>query len=244
MNKMKRYCRILLPVLLLTLAGCAKIQGVLASSGLLASASKSSASAPAQDINSRMMRVDKANDRQVARNALTRELMRESDQACELYLARIPAQVARWEMEMRRDDKLESTLADAIKVRALDRVTPDLILHPPGDSSQAAPELAASITAMVRKNRAQTSMILKDREEMDIHRYSLKQALQDVQGYHQLCSLELGAAEVARATVQPTSVADKQAQIEPLMQLRQILMQQGLNTRAVQQKIDAVIMER
>ncbi|MDX8405472.1 MAG: hypothetical protein R8K50_04900 [Mariprofundus sp.] len=244
MKKFNQYCYFLLPFLLLGLGGCASIQNTFdsATSGLTFP-SKRAGSTPAQDINSRMMRVDQANDRQAARNALVRELINEADQSCEQMLAGIPERVSKWKLTMRPLDKLDETLATAIEHRPLDRVNEEVALHLAVDSSRASQQLATSIIAMIRKTGEQTVLILKAREEMDIHRYSLKQALQDVQSYHRLCSLELGTAEVARATLKHPSMAEKQAQIDALIQLRKTLIQQGLNTRAIQQKIDAVILD-
>ncbi|GAV20593.1 hypothetical protein MMIC_P1562 [Mariprofundus micogutta] len=103
-------------------------------------------------------------------------------------------------------------------------------------------ELGTSIISVIKTNRKHSRSILKEREDMDIHRYSVKQALQDIQVYHQSCSIQLGVSEVARMTSQRMTLDEKKAAIESLLQLRQTLMKQGLSTRSVQQKIDAVIL--
>ncbi|WP_072659906.1 hypothetical protein [Mariprofundus micogutta] len=121
-------------------------------------------------------------------------------------------------------------------------MTPELTMQQPDRAVNPVKELGTSIISVIKTNRKHSRSILKEREDMDIHRYSVKQALQDIQVYHQSCSIQLGVSEVARMTSQRMTLDEKKAAIESLLQLRQTLMKQGLSTRSVQQKIDAVIL--
>jgi len=245
MKQLNQGCRVILPLLLLMLGGCANIQQTFKSgtAGLLSAFSEKTTPASGHDITSRMLRVDQASDRVTARNALTHELLSDSDQACDKLLARVPEQIDKWNIESGNADKLTPILADGIQQRQFDSVNPALVLNQPAISSKPKQQLAEAIVSMIKKQRARIRLALTGREEMDIHRYSVKQALQDVQTYHRACSVELGISEVARSDSQGMTAEEKQAKIESLLQLRQTLMQQGLNTRAIQQKIDAVVLE-
>ena len=237
--------KILAATSLFTLSGCANIQDMYESTTTTLFAGmpeKGSYTSTANDITTRMLRVDRANDRNAARNALVRELITESDQICDKRLAAFPEQIEAWKLRAAKADSLNSTLENGIEQRVLDTINPELKMNQPPISSQPKKLLGETIIAMIRKNRTQTRIILKNREEMDIHRYSVKQAMQDVQNYHRSCTVELGLSEVVRATSRRMSPDEKQAKIESLMLLRQTLMKQGLSTRSVQQKIDAVIL--
>jgi len=245
MKQLNQCCRVMLPVFLFTLTGCANIQKAIESgaSGLRSAFAEESPTTSAHDITSRLIRADQANDRIAARNTLSRELINDSDQACSTVLASIPEQVEKWKFESGHTDKLEKILTDGINQRQLDAVNPALALNQPAITNKPKQQLGESIVSMIKKQRGRIRLTLAEREDMDIHRYTLKQALQDVQAYHRTCSVDLGLSEVARSTSQGMSAEEKQAKIESLLQLRQTLMQQGLNTRAVQQKIDAVVLE-
>jgi len=230
---------------LLSLSSCANIQDMYDTTTTTLFAGmpeKESYTSTANDITSRMLRVDRAMDRNVARNALMQELITESDQICNSKLAGIPKQVEGWKLKSKKNDTLNSTLENGIGQRVLDATNPELALKQPDRSNQPKKVLGEAIVSMIKKNREHTRTILKNREEMDIHRYSVKQAMQDIQTYHRSCDPELGISEVVRATSRRMTAAEKQAEIESLMLLRQTLMKQGLSTRSVQQKIDAVIL--
>ncbi|WP_155901577.1 hypothetical protein [Mariprofundus ferrooxydans] len=242
MTRLNRYCRMTLPVLLLSMSGCADIQQAFdpGRSGLLSAFSKEAASG--HDIRSRLLHADQASDREAARNALIREFISTSDQSCNKVLAGIPGQVKKWELKSRHTDNLDKILADGIGQRQFDSVNPALTLNRPGEADHSKQLLAESIISTIRHNRERTLVEIQAHEEMNIHRYSLKQALQNVQAYHSACAVEAGIAGVARSTMRRMTPAEKQAEIESLMQLRQTLIRQGVSTRAVQKKIDAVIM--
>jgi len=247
MTSLNHGCRLIVAAaFLFSLSGCADVQGMYESTTTtLFEGLPKTESHPvlAKDITSRMDRVDNAMDRNMARNTLIRELIAESDQICNSRLAEIPDQMEKnWKLKTARGDALSSTLDNGIEQRILDTITPDLTMNQPLTFNHPKKVLGESIVSMIRKNREQSRIILKSREEMDIHRYSLKQAMQGVQAYHRSCTIELGISELAGMTSHRMSAQEKQAKIESLMLLRQTLMKQGLSTRSVQQKIDAVIL--
>jgi len=78
--------------------------------------------------------------------------------------------------------------------------------------------------------------------ETNIHHYSLKQALMDINAYHETCTNAFGANELAHSSMHKTTPAEKRVAIAELMQLRKEMKSQGLNTRSIQHKIDTIIM--
>jgi len=245
MKRATPYNRLMLPVLLLGLSGCSTYDAIVGSdtSAMFSRISDSERQTrDPDDASTRLMNIDRALDRNSARNRLVREFIAESDQACDRTLADISGQIENWKMEPQKADKLSVMLQDAMAQRQLDTVNPDLAITPPATSANPAIALRESILTTIKKSREEIRKLLKEREDTDIHRYSVKQALQDVQTYHHSCALQPGVSEVARLSSHRMSAAEKQAEIEALMQLRQTLIQQGISTRAVQRKIDEVIL--
>ncbi len=241
----KPYFRLILPALLLGLTGCSGFQGSYdsdTSSMFTEISGNERETSGNKKIDKRLVELDHALDRNAARNALVREFIAESDQVCDKKLTAISDQIEEWELNPKQSDKLSKTLNETIASRQLDTVTPELTINQPASASNPVKELGQSIVSIIKRNREQTRVILKDREYMDIHRYSVKQALQDMQVYHQSCSIQLGISEAARMTSQRMTTEEKKAEIESLIQLRETLMKQGLSARAIQQKIDAVIL--
>jgi len=239
------YFRLILPALLLGLSGCSTYEAIVGSdtSTMFSRISDNERqNHGADDASTRLMNIDHALDRNAARNGLVRDLVAESDQACDKTIAAISTQVEAWELRPQKADKLGLLLQDAMAQRQLDIISPELVIDQPAISATPTKALGEAIVAAINKNRAQIRKLLKEREDTDIHRYPVKQALQDVQAYHHACSLQLGVSEVARLSSPRMTPAERQTEIEALMQLRQTLMQQGLSTRSVQQKIDAVIL--
>jgi len=243
--QLKPYYRLILPSLLLGLTGCSSFQDTYNSdtSSMFYEISETEGETSGnKKIDKRLVELDHALDRNAARNALMREFIVESDQACDKKLTDISDQIEDWELNPDKSDKLSKILNETIASRQLDTVTPELAINQPASANNPVKELGESIVSIIQRNRKQTRVILKDREDMDIHRYSVKQALQDMQAYHQSCSIQLGVSEAARLASQRMTTEEKKAEIESLIQLREILMKQGLSTRAIQQKIDAVIL--
>ncbi len=246
MKPLQPFCRICLPLLLVALTGCANVRDALdaGKSGLMSMLpEKSSDTVPAHgDITSRLHRVDQAYDNTLARNTLTHELIDGADQTCKQTFVDLTAQIKHWKMPSSRHDKLDEMLTIGIAQRNLDRSNPELSLVQPADATNAKQQLTDAIITTINKQRGAIRLALTAREKMDISRYPIKQALRDVQAYHRACTLSSGLAGVAHNTSQRMTAEEKHEQIESLMQLRQTLMQQGLNTRAIQQKIDTIIL--
>ncbi|MDQ6993023.1 MAG: hypothetical protein Q9M31_06065 [Mariprofundus sp.] len=192
----------------------------------------------------RIKRIDQASDRMTARNDIMHELIQTSNQTCEHILSKLPKQIKRWNIESEKSNN-SSLLEDTIERRKFDNVDPSLALQQSIFTHPAKQELARAITAMIKKNRYQLYLTLRNREDMDISQYSLKQALQNLVTYQHACSVEQGISDLALAsTQQHTTIEEKQAQIESLIKLRQTLIEQRLGTQAIQQQIDAIIMSK
>ena len=194
------------------------------------------------EFSARMTRVDQANDRQAARNNLIEELMRESDQRCRENLVEIREQIEDWDFDAPPLDQFSATLERGMAQRNYDTINSDL--KPIAASAQIKPgaELGQTITSKIEARRKQLGNAIRERKDMDIHRYPVKQALGDIKAYHQSCSLNLGIGEMVRASNPVYTDEQRKAKIESLMKLRQTLIDQGISPRAVQQKIDAVIL--
>jgi len=245
MKQLNQCCRVILPVLLLMLGGCVTVQDVMESdpSGLLSSLAEKTAATPAEVINKRMLHADQASDRIGARNSLIGELISDADQVCHHRLALLPQQIEKWTLAIHRRDKLAILLNDGISQRPLDHINPDLAIALPEPGPDPKQQLADAMVAIITAQREAIRTTLTAREELDIHRYPIKQALLDVRTYHLACSAELGLSGVTHASSsQRMTVEEKQMKVESLIQLRQILMEQGLSTRTIQKQIDAVIL--
>lgn len=235
---------------LLLLPGCAVIDDAYSTSGsgalpgiLDQIGGDSEEQKQAKAMNLRMMSVDQAADRVRARNELIIDLLTESDTACSKRLTEMAADAEHWPVsKSEKKDQLSLTLESGIAQRKYDKSNADMRIALPETTGSAAETLVRTIGEQIDKQRQQTRTEIEARLQMDIHRYTLKQALEDVQTYHESCSIEQGAAAVARATERRMSAEERQAELESLFKLRQTLMEQGLSTRAVQKKIDAVIM--
>ncbi|TLS77983.1 hypothetical protein FE236_02525 [Mariprofundus erugo] len=228
-------------ILLMTgLNGCNSVQKLIGSENAAMLESLTSS----KSITSRIQHIDQANDRQAARNIIIQELLAESDRKCALVLKEVPEQINKWHLGSVDGDKLTTMLTENIAKREFDPLNDELTNNPLAATENPQKELADTIISVIEKQRQQILSTLKTREEIDIHGYSMRQALQDIRYYHNSCSIPYGISTVAAATTPAMTPEEKQAAIDALMQLRQTLIEQGISTRAVQQKIDAVIMAK
>lgn len=244
MKQLNRYRRVLLPSLLLILSGCVTVQDAMDSdpTGVLKAFATKATSTPAELMNERMLHADQASDRIKARNSLINEFIKDSNLVCNHRLASLSKQIERWTLESHHRDKLATLLADGMARRTLDYINPDMVLDQPAIAAEPKQQLVEAMIAIITKQREAIRATMIEREEMDIHRYTLKQALQDVYTYHLTCSAELGLSGVIHNASPRMTPEEKQAKIDSLMQLRQTLIRQGISTRAVQKKINAVIL--
>lgn len=195
-----------------------------------------------KSIAARIRHIDQANDRQAARNAIIHELVAESDRKCALILKEVPDQINKWHFNSVDGDTLTAMLTENIGKREFDPLNDELTNKPLSANDNPTQALADTVVSVIEKQRQQILSTLKTRQEIDIHGYSMRQALQDIRYYHSSCSVAYGISEVAAAMTPAMTPEEKQAAIDALMQLRQTLIQQGISTRAVQQKIDAIIL--
>ncbi|EAU53839.1 hypothetical protein [Mariprofundus ferrooxydans] len=244
MKQLNRYRRVLLPSLLLILSGCVTAQDAMDSdpTGVLKAFATKATATPADLMNDRMLHADQASDRIKARNSLISEFIEDSNLVCNHRLAGLSKQIKRWSLESHHRDKLAALLTDGMARRTLDYINPDMVLDQPAIAAEPKQQLVEAMIAVITKQREAIRTTMLAREEMDIHRYTLKQALQDVYTYHLTCSAELGLSGVIHNASPHMTPEAKKATIDSLIQLRQTLIQQGISTRAVQKKIDAVIM--
>jgi len=237
--------------LLFALAGCATINDTYSTSGgsivpefiSNIGSGKSTVEKRSDAMTVRMMSVDQASDRMRARNELIVDLLDESDGLCTARLEKIAAKAQKWPLQDESEpDQLDSALSKGIAQRQYDKINPDMRLPISDASGHPGQTLAAIISKEIRKQRQTTRNSIENRLQMDIHQYSLKQSLEDVQVYHNSCRLDQGIASVAKATSIRMTAEERQAELDSLLQIRQTLMHQGLSTRAIQKKIDALIM--
>ncbi len=187
--------------------------------------------------------LDLANDREAARNRFMQELITSSDKICEKYKQQILNDSQQWNMYSEKGGlQFETKLKEAISLRQSDRINPNMTILSMHEMDSAEHAMATILTETIESSQKMARIQLKARMEDSIRQYSVKQGLLDLQAYHHSCSVQFAAAAVARARAEKMTPEEKSASIEALLQLRQKLMDEGLNTRAVQQKIDALIL--
>jgi len=186
--------------------------------------------------------LDLANDREAARNAYIQDMIAVSDRICEEHMQQIRHDSLQWSMDTETDNgALEQQLKEAIRLRDSDHITPNMTILSIPETETPENTMANLLIETIEATRRLARIQIKSSMENAIRQYSLKQGLLDVQAYHRSCSVPYAAAVVARAG--EMTAPERNASIEDLMQLRQKLMDEGLNTRVVQQKIDALILD-
>ena len=189
--------------------------------------------------------VDEAVDRTAARNRLIRTMISESDKSCVQYLSELQSDAEqKVVLKQRARDALDKRLQAAIALRRFDHVDADKLLLAGHDSHETAVHAVnRTLAATIRRSRAMSAMQLSKRLEADITAYSLKQALLDVSAYHDSCSADFAVIELTRTVTEARSADERSASMAALIQLRKQLISQGISTRVLQQKIDALIMD-
>jgi len=230
-----------LAVLLLVvgLTGCGAIKNISDGKPLLFNASGAKEQS---DLQARIRVIEEANDREAARNKWIQEKMSSSDQLCDAYINSMLQNSEAWQLSEKHNDELDKNLQLAISLRKFDRADSDALLFARGDEKKLENPIALSLAKTIERTRRMARIQMKARLEGSFAQYSVKQALMDVAAYHGSCSTKFAATELARSTTMAMSPEQKSESIASLMQLRQKLMDEGLNTRSVQQKIDAVIL--
>ncbi|MBN4077062.1 hypothetical protein JYT48_02200 [Mariprofundus ferrooxydans] len=221
-------------VLLVVLSSCGSLQS------LLLSTSDDGASALKEELRD----VDQANDRAASRNKMMWEMIAASDHICEQYINDMLSDSdASFPLRERSVDALDTKLTAAIGLRSFDQTNAESTLFAALHVGSAAAAIRTALAKTITRTRGLARIQLKARLGGYISEYSVKQALMDVAAYHNSCSARFAATELARVTTMQMSDTKREASIETLMQLRQKLMSEGMNTRAVQQKIDALILD-
>jgi len=222
-------------VLLLGLSSCGTLQSFLPSS-------------PQADgdsvLKQELRAIDEASDRKLSRNALIRKMLANSDQRCEQYINNMRnSHEQSFSINDRAHDELDARIQSAIRLRKFDKANVETTLFSSVHVEQPSVALRAALAKTIERSRALARVQLKARLESDIAAYSVKQALMDVAAYHHGCSAVFAATKLARVTTMQMTDAKRKAALETLMQVRQKLISEGINTRSVQQKIDALILD-
>jgi len=222
-------------VFLLSLSSCGTLQSFL----------PSSPEADGESVLKQELRViDEANDRAASRNKMIQKMMVESDDVCQHYVKQVLAEGGKeFPFREKTNDGLDAKLKSAIALRRFDQADENKTLFASRHVEDPEKDVRIALVKTIIKTRALARIQLKARLDGYITGYSLKQALMDVAAYHHSCSASFAATELARLTTMQMSDATRKASIETLMALRQKLMSEGINTHAVQQKIDALILD-
>ena len=188
---------------------------------------------------------DLANDREAARNTFIQKMMITSDQLCEKYKRKIIDDSQSWSIKSEKYDKqFDEQLKEAISIRQSDLVRPNVTILARNEGETVEYAIAQTLVESIESTRNMAGVQLKARMEDSLRQYSLKQGLLDLKAYHDSCSVAFAAQTLARESVGKMTSSERNASIESLMKLRQKLMDEGLNARAVQQKIDALILDQ
>ncbi|NWF37185.1 hypothetical protein [Mariprofundus sp. KV] len=232
---------ILLSLLLISLSGCSNLEAIY-EEGRAKLFSSTGKSDKLTAMDRQLQAVDRANDRVAARNELVRQMIAESDSACEKELGIIADDIENWKIDNRAPGPLGEKLEAAIAKRQFDTGNTKESQFVQGNAEPPAKALANAIVETIKRNRNKARSTLDERMEASINHYSLKQALMDLDAYHNLCTTALGASQLARSTSVRMSPEEKSAAIDSLVQMRKKLMQEGINPRSIQRKIDDIIM--
>ncbi len=222
------------------LAGCGAIKNISDGKPLLFN---SSGAKEQSDLQARIRVIEEANDREVARNKWIEEKMNHSDQLCGTYINSMLKNSEAWQLNDKDNDELDKKLQLAISLRKFDRADPDALLFARGDEKKLENPIALSLIKTIERSRRMARIQMKARFEGSFAQYSVKQALMDVAAYHRSCSTKFAAEKLARSTTMLMSPEQREESIQTLMQLRQKLMDEGMSTRSVQQKINAIILD-
>jgi len=217
----------------------------LSSCGTLQSFVPSFSEAGAESVLKQQLRaIDEANDRAVSRNKMIWEMITASDQICNEYVNQMLHEAGqKFPFREKGNDGLDAKLESAIALRKFDHASVNHTLFATVDVEDPEKDVRIALAKTIMNTRALARIQLKARLDGYISEYSVKQALMDVAAYHNSCSASFAATELARVTSMQMSDAKRKTSIEALIQLRQKLMSEGMNTRAVQQKIDTLILD-
>ena len=234
---------ILLSLLLISLSGCSNLEAIYkdGKSMLFSSTTKND---KLTALDRQLQAVDRANDRAAARNELVRQMIAESDSACEKELGIIAGDIENWKLDNRAPGPLGEKLGAAIAKRQFDSGNAKASQFVQANTEPPAKALANAIVETVKRNRNLARVKLDERMEASINHYSLKQALMDLDAYHNICTAAFGASQLASTTTVHMSPEEKSAAIDSLVQMRKQLMQEGINPRSIQRKIDEIIMAK
>jgi len=230
---------ILLSLALIALSGCSHVEAIYKDGkSMLSDSMKSDAS---ETMSPQLQAVDRANDREAARNKLAREMIAESDRSCEKQLSRIDSAVENWNISSNSPGELEEKLDSVISKRQFDNVGSAAPLFAQSSSADAGKRLANTLVTTIKDQRSRARIELDRRMEASITHYSLKQVMIDIRSYHNSCTTAFAVNQLAGKSTKKMTPEEKNAAIDELIEMRKKLMREGLNPRPVQQKIDAII---
>jgi len=218
-------------VLAIALSGCSSL-------------SASSQGEPLNVLKEELRSIDEGNSRAAGRNKMIWEMIATSDHICEQYVDdMLHDDHQNFPLQDRSSDALDAKIAAAIALRTFDQANANDVLFASMPPEQPARAIRIALAKTITRTRALAKIQLKARLDGYISEYSVKQALMDVAAYHDSCSVTFAALELARVTTMHMTAEKRNASIEALIELRQKLISEGMNTRAVQQKMDALILD-
>lgn len=230
---------LILLLLLISLSGCSNVEAIYKDGkSMLTETLKSD---PSESMNPQLQAVDRATDRGAARNKLARELIGDSDRTCEKQLGKIADNAEGWRINSDSPGDMGKKLDSAISKRQFDIADPATTLMALSSSADAGKALGKALVETIQRHRNKARIELNNRMEAGISHYSLKQVLMDIRAYHNTCTTAFGINQLAGSSHR-LSPEEKQAAIDSLMQMRKQLMQEGMNPRSIQRKIDDIIL--
>jgi len=222
-------------VLVFGLSGCGSLQSMFSSS---------SEDGELNVLKQQLRTIDEANSRADGRNKMIWEMIATSDQMCKQYVNdMLHGEDQTFPYNDKASDALNAKITAAIALRTFDQSNANRTLFASTHNEQPAQAIRIALAKTITRSRALARIQLKARLDGYISEYSVKQALMDVAAYHDSCSATFAAIELARVSTKQMTAEKRNASIQALIELRQKLISEGMNTRAVQQKMDALILD-
>ncbi|MDQ6970057.1 MAG: hypothetical protein Q9M16_06090 [Mariprofundus sp.] len=222
-------------VVIFGLSGCGSLQSMFSSS---------SEDGELNVLKQELRTIDEGNSRADGRNKMIWEMIATSDHICEQYVNdMLHDEDQTFPFKDKASDALGAKITAAIALRTFDQSNANHTLFASTHIEQPAQAIRIALAKTITRTRRLAKIQLKARLGGYISEYSVKQALMDVADYHDSCSARFAAIELARVNTMQMTAEKRNASIQALIELRQKLMSEGMNTRAVQQKMDALILD-
>ena len=234
---------------ILLLSGCSTMGGVYDQTVDTISSITGSSEAPdkpkvkEKNMLARARDLDKADDTTYERNELILDLLNEADQSCNAYLTELTKRGNEWTVPNKYTEKSMQYLHEAITIREIDRISDKDAALAKLEKPKTGQHLGDLMAKDLRAVRLQAREAIEFKlSHLDFYQYTPKQAFLDLQTYQQMCTYEFAETRISKALQPRMTEEEKAAEIERLIEMRKTLMQEGMSTRALQQRIDELIL--